>query len=196
MTIKSFYYYYTDGKFYSYIDKAFEEIKNNNIQSLILDLRSNTGGDLHCTSHLFSYLELKPVPFLAKTAFGYEDLARPIPLAAKNSFHGKLFVLINGGCFSATSYICSLLKFHNRGLFIGEPTGGTFECNGDSEKYNTRETRMTLLVPQKTTAAAVKGISREYGIIPDYFVEPDIADLMKGKDTVKEFAFRLVEKSE
>jgi len=45
-------------------------------------------------------------------------------------------------------------------------------------------------------AAAVKGLSRENGIMPDYFVEPRIEDLMKEKDTVREFAFGLIEKSE
>jgi hypothetical protein len=55
---------------------------------------------------------------------------------------------------------------------------------------------MTLMVARMTFAAAVKGFSRENGIMPDYFVEPKIEDLIKGKDTVKEFAFGLIEKSE
>jgi hypothetical protein len=59
-----------------------------------------------------------------------------------------------------------------------------------------RETRMTLLVPQKTLSTAVKGMSREMGILPDYYVEPNIGDLVKGKDTVKEFAVELIKKSD
>lgn len=195
MTIKSFYYSQNKEKFYRYIDKAFEEISNNNIHNLVLDLRNNFGGDAYCTSHLFSYLESTPVPYFAQSYSGAEDLHKPIPLAPENRFTGKIYVLTNGGCFSATSQFCSLLKFHKRASLIGMPTGSTFECNSVTAKYNPRETRMTLIVARMTFAAAVKGFSRENGILPDYFVEPKIEDLMKGKDTIKAFTFGLIEKS-
>lgn len=66
ITIKSFAYYQEKEKFYSFVDKAFEEINKSNIQNIILDLRDNMGGDPYCTSHLLSYLESKPVPYFAK----------------------------------------------------------------------------------------------------------------------------------
>jgi hypothetical protein len=195
MTIKSFYYSQNKEKFYWYIDKAFKEISNNNIHNLILDLRNNFGGDGYCASHLFSYLESTPVPYFAQAYYGAEDLDKPIPLAPVNHFAGKVYVLTNGGCFSATGQFCSLLKFHKMASFIGMPTGSTFECNSVIAKYNPRETRMTLIVARMSFAAAVKGFPRGNGIMPDYFVEPAIEDLVKGKDTVKEFAFGLIEKS-
>ena len=46
-----------------------------------------------------------------------------------------------------------------------------------------------------TFTAAVEGLSREKGIIPDFKVKPQIDDIIKGKDTVKEFAIKLIEKS-
>jgi hypothetical protein len=196
MTIKSFYYSQNKEKFYQYIDDAFKEICYNNIHNLVLDLRNNFGGDGYCASHLFSYLESTPVPYFGQVYYGAEDLGRPIPLATRNHFSGKVYVLINGGCFSATGQLCSLLKFHKRASFIGMPTGSTFECNSVVAKYNPRKTRMTLMVARMTFAAAVKGFSRENGIMPDYFVEPKIEDLIKGKDTIKEVAFGLIEKSE
>ena len=196
ITIKSFYYSQNKENFYWYIDKAFKEISYNNIHNLVLDLRNNFGGDGYCASHLLSYLESIPVPYFARAYYGAEDLDKPIPLAPENHFAGKVFVLINGGCFSATGQLCSLLKFHKRASFIGTPTGSTFECNSFVAKYNPRETRMTLIVARMSSAAAVKGLSRENGIMPDYFVEPRIEDLMKEKDTVREFAFELISKSE
>jgi hypothetical protein len=195
MTIKSFFAPSDKEIFYSYIDKAFEEINKNKIQNLIIDLRSNAGGKSDRTAHLLSYIESKPVTYFARTYTGYEDSDQPVPLATKNSFSGKLLVLINGACFSATSQLCSVLKFNKIGSLIGEETGATFECNSQPAKYNTKETRMTLFVAQMTFSTAVKGMSRENGVMPDYLVEPKIEDLVKGNDTVKDFAFRLIEKS-
>jgi hypothetical protein len=196
LKIKSFGYYQEKEKFYSFIDSAFEQINNSGIHSLILDLRDNTGGDPFCTSHLLSYVESKPVPYFAKVyPYGYEHFAEPIPLATKNTFKGNLFVLINGWSFSSTGHLCSLLKYHKRCTFIGEETGGTFECNDAHAVFNTKETRLNLSVAQMTFTAAVKDISREHGILPDYYVEPQIEDIINGKDTIKEYAFKLVEKS-
>jgi hypothetical protein len=47
-----------------------------------------------------------------------------------------------------------------------------------------------------TYTAAVKGISRETGIVPDYPLEPGIDDLLTGRDAVKQFAIKLCYKSQ
>lgn len=195
LTIRSFLYPSDKEIFFSFIDKAFEEINKYRIKNLIIDLRYNAGGKSDRTTHLFSYIESRPIIYFARTYTGYENSDQPIPLATKNSYSGKLFVLTNAACFSATAQLCSILKFNKIGSLIGEETGATFECNSAPATFNTKETRMTLFVAQMTFATAVKGISRENGIMPDYYVEPKIEDLLKGKDTVKEFAFKLIEKS-
>jgi C-terminal processing protease CtpA/Prc len=44
----------------------------------------------------------------------------------KNPFKGKVYVLINGGSFSASSIISSNLKGSKRAFFVGEETGGAY----------------------------------------------------------------------
>jgi hypothetical protein len=46
-----------------------------------------------------------------------------------------------------------------------------------------------------TFTVAVKGLSRETGIMPDYPVEPTIDDLLAGRDAVKDFAMKLIDMS-
>jgi len=42
----------------------------------------------------------------------------------ETAFHGKVYVLINGGSFSASSIITSKLKNDHRAVLVGEETGG------------------------------------------------------------------------
>jgi hypothetical protein len=196
MTIQSFGYYDSQQKFYKFLNSAFEKIHKNSVKNLILDLRNNTGGDPICASRLISYLEKKPAPYFASVYEGYEGLAKPIPMSGKNVFSGNLFVLINGGCFSTTGHLCALLKYSSRATFIGEETGGTYECNDDHVSVQTSIAHLNINVARRTYTTTVKGISRDTGIEPDYPVEPSIQDVIAGKDTVKQFAIKLTAKSQ
>lgn len=190
--IRTFGFYNNKEKFYAFIDSAFEQVSRSEIQHLILDLRNNSGGDPYCAVRLLSYLEIKPAPYFARVYEEYETLAKPIPVAGKNAFQGDLYILINGGCFSTTGHLCSLLKFTRRGKFVGEETGGTYECNDSQVKVTTSVTKLNLNVARMTYTAAVKGLSRETGIMPDYPVEPTIGDVLAGRDVVKEFVGKLM----
>ena len=43
-----------------------------------------------------------------------------------NSFKGKIYVIINGGCFSAACILASSLKSNPNVVFVGEETGGNY----------------------------------------------------------------------
>jgi len=63
------------------------------------------------------------------------------------------------------------------------------ELKGDYEFYlNDRYVRLTVYVKDGLLMA------NDRGIIPDFHVEPRIGDLVKGKDTVMEFVYHLVNK--
>ena len=49
------------------------------------------------------------------------------PLSIKpQAFQGKVYVLINGGSFSASCILSSNLQGSKRAVFVGEETGGTY----------------------------------------------------------------------
>lgn len=193
MSIDDFAFYDNNKRFVGFIDDAFEQIHTLNIKNLILDLRGNDGGYPFCTSHLLSYLALKPVPYFASFHLQYFKLTRPISLAEKR-FQGNLLILIDGKCFSSTGHLCALMKYHNIGTFVGSETGGTFTCNDAVTEIELDNSKLTLQIARRSFAVAVEGMPRNRGILPDYPVEPKIADLIDGRDTVKEFALGLIEK--
>lgn len=187
--------YRNKDKFYNFIDKTFDKICKAGIKNLILDLRGNFGGDPFCAAHLLSYIAAKPVAYFAEPYGKYARLAKPVPLADK-PFKGKLYILIDGHCFSTTGHLCSLLKYHKIGTFIGKETGGTYTCNDAKRTIHLKNTRINLQLARASFAAAVKNMPKNKGIIPDYQVEPTLEDLLKGRDTVKEFAFSLIDKND
>jgi hypothetical protein len=191
MSIPTFGYYDNQQEFYNFLDSAFDQIHRASIKNLILDLRGNSGGDPICAARLLSYLERQPAPYFAHVYHGYEALAKPIPISGKNAFSGNLYVLIDGRCFSTTGHLCALLKYSKRATFLGEETGGTYECNDDHIRIQTAATHLNLNVARVTFTVAVKGLSRETGIMPDYPAEPTIEDVISGRDAVKKFAMKL-----
>lgn len=197
LTIGHFNYYQDEElkRYKSFVDDAFVQIRRGDIKNLILDLRGNDGGSPFATAHLLSYLESKPLPYFAKEyGGGYEVLAKPVP-RSELSFDGRLFTLIDGGCFSSTGHFCGLLKYHKIGVLVGTETGGTFECNDASHLVNLWNTGLRLYVARVTFTAAVQGMGKATGVEPDYPVEPQIEDVINGRDTIKEYALALIDKS-
>ncbi len=195
MTIKTFIYYDRVPMFKAFLNNCFKEIHEKKIENLILDLRSNDGGDPFCAAPLFSYLEHEPVPYFAEPYGKYSELADPIPLAGTR-FTGNLFILIDGRCFSTNGHFCSLLKYHKIGKFIGTEGGATYKCNaGRNTEIHLRNTRIMLFFGRSTFAAAVKEMDKTRGILPDYTVEQTYRDFLDGKDTILEFTLELIKKS-
>ncbi|NQV18342.1 MAG: hypothetical protein HQ534_07365 [Armatimonadetes bacterium] len=182
MTIQTFIYYDRVPMFKAFLESCFVEIHEKKIENLILDLRGNDGGDPFCAAPLFSYLEHEPVPYFAE----------PIPLA-ENRFTGNLFTLINGRCFSTNGHFCSLLKYHKIGKFVGSEGGATYKCNaGKNTQINLKNTRIMLYFGRSTYAAAVEGMDKTRGILPDYTVEQTYRDFLDGKDTIMEYTLKLI----
>jgi hypothetical protein len=166
--------------------KAFVEMQNKQVQNLIVDVRDNQGGNFEPGTLLLSYLITAPVDYLPNS--GQSQLLKP----AKNNFKGNLYVLINGGCFSVTSIISSYLAKAKRAIFIGEETAGNqIILSGDP---NNRTLPNTKIVYEIATNSYVIHQTKNdgSGILPNYFVQPTIADLVSNNDIVKAFALKLI----
>lgn len=187
ITIRSFGFYNEVEKFKSFVDESFAAISKSKCRNAILDLRGNRGGDPLCASHLFTYLIDKPTPYFSEPYGGYENLARKLDPVA-GGFHGKLYTLIDGACFSTTGHLSALLRYHGIGEFIGSETGGTYTCNDGSQTYKLINSGILIRVPGTTFEVAVAGIERFEGIDPDYVVESSLKDFLDEKDSVMEFA--------
>ena len=194
LTIRSFGFYERVKEFEAFIDDSFEKMRKAKVDHLILDLRNNGGGDPFCASYLMTYLCKEPVVYFSEPYPPYETLAKPMQLA-KNHFSGKLYTLIDGGCFSTTGHLCALLRYHHIGEFIGTETGGTYTCNDNSQTYRLINTGILARVARGTFSVAVHGIPRFSGIKPDYEVQQSLQDALMNTDTVKSFVLSRIGQS-
>lgn len=193
LTIRSFSFYQkeTRAKFMDFIDKFFNRVAERKLTNVILDLRNNGGGDPYCSSYVFSHLTDTAYPYFAEAYPMYRDLAIPVE-PNQNNFTGNLYTLINGGCFSTTGHLCSLLKYHKVGIFIGDETGGSYICTDGSRDVVLKNTRLRLHYSTKAYQTAVTGLKLGRGVMPDYYVLPTIQDYINGEDAEKEYAIKLI----
>lgn len=141
------------------------------------------------------------LPFMfTKTNDGYKvnrlgnsGMLRPYK-SAKSIYNGKIYLLINGNSYSATGIIAGLFKNYQRAIIIGEEAGGNpNQCTAGMFK--------TLRLPNTGIEASiwlahiqvnVEFKNTGHGVIPDYPIQPSIADLIEEKDRVMDFALKLI----
>ncbi len=114
----------------------------------------------------------------------------------KPIFKGNVFILIDGGSFSATGECTSLIHFYKKARFIGEECGAGYYGNtsGFMPTLTLPNTQVRIRIPLVKYAMAVSGYPPDRGIIPDYPVVPKMSDLLNGRDTEMEFVLELIQK--
>lgn len=113
-------------------------------------------------------------------------------------FGGKVYALISGASFSATSEFLAVLYQNREATYIGEESGGGQYGNtsGDTAVITLPHTKMRLNVPLNRYNSAVEGYEpTDRGMIPNHEVHLTQEDLVDGSDSVLEFALELIRRS-
>lgn len=113
---------------------------------------------------------------------------RPKP----NNFKGNVYVLINGGSFSASCILSSNLKGAKKATFVGSETGGAY--NGTvagmipvfTLPHSKLRLRFGLVVIQPPYKTNIEG----RGIFPDVEITPTLEDRLKNVDPELEWALQ------
>jgi hypothetical protein len=114
----------------------------------------------------------------------------------RGGFQGRVFLLINGGTFSAASIFASLVK-HNaadRVTVIGRETGGgAYGCNAFTSPYLTApETGVQLRLPLYKIVLAIPGPDQGRGVLPDVPVAYTLPAILSGQDLDIEKVYELM----
>jgi hypothetical protein len=102
----------------------------------------------------------------------------------KSHFKGNLYVLINGGTFSASCIVSAYLKENGKGIFIGSETSGAKEgCNaGVTPYYVLPNTKLMVRVPAFRIIHDVNPSITAHGIMPDHEINYEIQNILNRED--------------
>ncbi len=104
-------------------------------------------------------------------------------------FKGDIYVLINGGTFSASCILASNLKGSKRAVFVGEETGGASEGTvaGKMATFTLPESKIQVTFGLAHIKPRVRSGTIGRGIMPDVEISPTLTDLKSGKDPELEY---------
>ena len=184
------------NEFLHLMDSAFREIQKEKINNVVLDLRGNQGGHPIFAAILYSFLTSENFTYFQLN----EDVPEFKPLyetmePAENNFKGNCYVLIDGGCLSTTGHLISLLRYHDRAIFIGEEPGSWFYCNDNSRQFKLPNTHIDVNIPRTTFITDVKGYEMGDLFNVDYPLTISVEDRILGYDSWMEFTLNLISSS-
>ncbi|MGB3607590.1 S41 family peptidase, partial [Psychroserpens sp.] len=111
------------------------------------------------------------------------------------NFKGKLYVIINGNSFSASSILSTQLKGSQRAIFVGEETGGAYNGTvaGLFKIYELPNTKVQLRIGLAQVDSQYKTDIDGYGVKPDVEIIPTYQDRLDDIDPELEWILRAIE---
>ena len=108
------------------------------------------------------------------------------------NYNGKLYVLINGNSFSASSLLSTHLKATKRATFVGEETGGAYNGTvaGIYKLYQLPISKIKVRMGLMQIEAPQKQNPDGYGIKPDFEILCNLKDIQSNIDTELEWVLK------
>ena len=164
---------------------------------LIIDVRNNGGGNITSAEMLasrFTNKELLVGYMQHKTGKGHNDFSSLQPLYLKPGkgvrWQKSVVVLTNRSIFSAANEFVNFMKCCPNVIVVGDRTGGGAGMPFSSELPNGWSVRFSACPMYDRDKRMT-----EFGIEPDYKVSLTSEDLLRNKDTIIEFARKLINTS-
>lgn len=163
-------------------------------RGMIVDIRSNGGGLLTNAELLAArfFNEETLVGYIQhKTGPGHSDFSsmeeQYIKPSSNLRWQKPVCVLTNRGVYSAANEFVKYMRYAPNAVIVGDRTGGGAGLPFSSSLPNGWAVRFSACPMYDR-----EGKSMEFGIAPDYEVGLTDADFAKGRDTIIEFARRLL----
>jgi len=114
----------------------------------------------------------------------YKMKAGKLQKPKKNVFKGKIFVLINGGSFSASSIITAKLKNDKRVTLVGEETGGANDGTvaGFYSYQQLPNSHINLPIGLLLVQPNIQFSNSKRGVMPDVTIRETMQDIIEKKD--------------
>lgn len=183
---------FADGIGESNLDEVLSRLAT--CRALIFDIRENGGGQLTNASKLaarFCHKKTLVGYTQHKTGKGHSDFSEKEPIwlepSSRMRWHKRVALLTNRHVFSAANEFTMYMKEMPGVTIVGDHTGGGAGMPFSSSLPNGWSVRFSAVPTYDSQQQSI-----EFGIAPDYYISQDINDFMWGKDTIIEFARKLL----
>ncbi len=171
----------TDSQF----EKELKKLDNEDIDFLILDVRSNSGGYLSSVTNILSMiLDKDTLIYQLKTKDKIEKIYDKT--AEKRDY--KIAVLVNGGSASASEVLTAALKENKQALIVGTTTYGKSKVQKTQELSNGSTIKYTF---QEWLTPSGSSIDSQ-GIKPDVEIKYEASNTEKPYDSQLQKALDLL----
>jgi C-terminal processing protease CtpA/Prc len=178
----------------------FKDYQEREVRHLIIDLRDNSGGRKEFPIGILPFVLQQDKKGIYQTAISWKGKEKnyKLPSKSKYAFTGTIYVLVNGGTYSAGSVMARYLKEYGNAIVIGDETGTRYEgfAAGSEEIIFLPHSGFRISIPRywkKFPESDVQKTTNK-GLLPNYSVKYTIRDLMEKKDLEMEKATELIQK--
>lgn len=146
-------------------DQALNDLKDQGIESLVVDLRNNPGGYISSAERIVDeFLKDDKLVLITRNKQGDEQLSYS---TAKGDFEdGKLYVLINENSASASEIVAGALQDNDKGVILGRRSFGKGLVQREMALGDGSAVRLTIARYYTPTG---RSIQRPYGNGTDYY---------------------------
>ncbi len=159
-----------DQSFADFNNEMMNRIEKEEVEKIIIDLRSNSGGNSEIlnpfTDRLKSYIKEKPE-------------VRIYTLVGRNTFSSGMFAIYR------------IKEAAPAAVSVGEPTGGALDCYGEVKTMEMPNSMIPISYSTKYFEFSKSFRYKNEGVgtfLPDVVIQPTIEDYVGGKDVVLDYA--------
>ena len=175
------------------LDYLMERFKNT--KGIILDVRDNGGGSMATVFKLMArFVEKKTLVGYSytKESKAHNGFSKPIPFYAtpakkRTPYTKPVVILINRGCFSATTHFAAFMSILPNVTLVGDRTGGGGGIPISADLPTGWQYRFSA-----TYQTTVDGFNFEHGFPPDVEASTGPKDELEGRDAIVEKAIEII----
>lgn len=185
------------------LESLFGRIATDQVTSLIIDIRHNSGGNTDTAAELTQYIANKRFRLVSRVTeklnednrglFNYKGLPGDMlstewddyhaPMDSPHRFTGEVIVLIGPATYSSAIVFATAVKDHQFGVLAGQSTGGYANQSAQGNLFNLPHSQLRAYVATRLLVRPA-GDAEVSVVVPDIAVEYSLADQQKGIDTV------------
>lgn len=193
------------------VNKFFNEVLEKQIGSILIDLRSNSGGDSRVVDPFIQHMPIKYYDDFSGT-IKYSNTAnrergygnkkgkftglssREVNQQQKPIFKGHVYILTGPKTFSSGNQFAVKFRDNNLATIIGEPTGNSPSSFGDIIQTSLPYTKFEVSISHKEFKRPDASLDQKLSLFPDIWMERKKDDLFLDSDGQLKRTFTMIGK--